>query len=176
MPAHTKRLWPLYFFWGSASAILADTDNRTDYRGSVVHRAISVTTFNVYDGALNHAVKPIKAEEAAPQLALVQSAPFCGRGITDTTMTWIKLTEPDGKLININVGQVTSVRSNTQIPGAKAQFNLVSGKLQGVQARSCRRLTQPCVTKNSRCTLWRASWRNCSRRRRVTRSAFHPDA
>jgi uncharacterized protein YlzI (FlbEa/FlbD family) len=48
-------------------------------------------------------------------------------------MAWIKLTEPGGKLIHINVEQVTSVRSDTQIPGAKAQIDLTSGKFQGVQ-------------------------------------------
>ena len=43
------------------------------------------------------------------------------------------MTEPGGNLIHINVEQVTSVRSTTQIPGAKAQLDLASGKLQGVQ-------------------------------------------
>jgi hypothetical protein len=58
---------------------------------------------------------------------------LCRLGIPDTTMAWIKLTEPGGNLIHINVEQVTSVRSGTQIPGAKAQLDLASGKLQGVQ-------------------------------------------
>ena len=48
-------------------------------------------------------------------------------------MAWIKLTVPGGNLIYINVEHVTSVRSDTQIPGAKAQLDLASGKLQGVQ-------------------------------------------
>ena len=48
-------------------------------------------------------------------------------------MAWIKLTVPGGNLILINVEHVTSVRSDTQIPGAKAQLDLTSGKLQGVQ-------------------------------------------
>jgi hypothetical protein len=48
-------------------------------------------------------------------------------------MVWIKLTEPGGKLIHINVEQVTSVRADTQIPGARAQLDLASGKFQGVQ-------------------------------------------
>jgi hypothetical protein len=43
------------------------------------------------------------------------------------------LTEPGGKLIHINVEHVTSVRSDTQIPGARAQLDLTSGKFQGVQ-------------------------------------------
>lgn len=48
-------------------------------------------------------------------------------------MAWIKLTEPGGNPIHINVEQIISIRSNTQIPGAKAQLDLASGKFQGVQ-------------------------------------------
>jgi uncharacterized protein YlzI (FlbEa/FlbD family) len=48
-------------------------------------------------------------------------------------MAWIKLTEPGGKPIHINVEHVTSVRADTQIPGARAQLDLTSGKFQGVQ-------------------------------------------
>jgi hypothetical protein len=88
-------------------------------------------------GAVNDAAKPFTTEEkasfAASQLALVQSAPFCRGGITGRTMPWIRLTEPGGKLIHINVEQVTSVRSDPQIPGARAQLDLASGKFQGVQ-------------------------------------------
>jgi hypothetical protein len=40
---------------------------------------------------------------------------------------------PGGKLIHINVEQITSVRSDTQIPGAQTQLDFASGKLQGVQ-------------------------------------------
>jgi hypothetical protein len=124
-------------FFGSASAVLADTNNRTDHYGSVARRAGSVAMPTGRTGAVNHAVKPYMAEEkawfAAPQLSLAQSVRFCRPGITDKTMAWIKLTEPGGNLIHINVEQLTSVRSNTQIPGAKAQLDLASGKLQGVQ-------------------------------------------
>ena len=73
-----------------------------------------------------------KVEFGTPQLALAESAPFCRPG-TDTTLAWIKLTVPGGNLIHINVEHVTSVRFDTQIPGAKAQLDLTSGKLQGVQ-------------------------------------------
>ena len=61
------------------------------------------------------------------QLALARG------GTTGRTMAWIKLTEPGGKLIHINVEHVTSVRSDTLIPGARAQLDLTSGKFQGVQ-------------------------------------------
>jgi hypothetical protein len=125
MPSITAMGLAALLFFGSASAVLADTTNRTDRHGLAAERAVA------------YAVRPFTAEEkawfAAPQPLLVQSAPFCVRGITGTRMAWIKLTEPGGKLIHINVDQVTSVRSDTQIPGAKAQLDFTSGKLQGVQ-------------------------------------------
>ena len=137
MPSKTTTALAALLFFGSASAALADTNNRNDHHGSVVRRAVSVTMSNGRTGAVNYAVKPSTAEEkawfATPQPALAQRAPFCLPGITGTTMAWIKLTVPGGKLIYINVEQVTSVRSDTQIPGAKAQLDLTSGKLQGVQ-------------------------------------------
>ena len=87
-------------------------------------------------GVVNDVGKPFTTEKNASlansQLALAQSAPFC-RSIAGKTIVWIKLTEPGGKLIHINVEHVTSVRSDTQIPGARAQLDLTSGKFQGVQ-------------------------------------------
>src|SRR5262244_2878341 len=70
---------------------------------------------------------------AASRLAAGRSTPFCRDGIAGRSKAWIKLTEPGGKLIHINVEHVTSVRADTQIPGAKAQLDLTSGKFQGVQ-------------------------------------------
>jgi hypothetical protein len=70
---------------------------------------------------------------AASRLAVERRAPFCRDGIADRSRAWIKLTEPGGKRIHINVEHVTSVRSDTQIPGARAQLDLTSGKFQGVQ-------------------------------------------
>ena len=92
-------------------------------------------TSNGRTGVVNDVEKPFSTEKNASfrsQLVLAQSAPFC-RGITGETIVWIKLTEPGGKLIHINVEHVTSVRSDTQIPGARAQLDLTSGKFQGVQ-------------------------------------------
>ena len=51
-------------------------------------------------------------------------------------LTWIKLTEPNGKPIYINVSQVTAGRSDSQIPGANAELGFASGKLQGVRETS----------------------------------------
>jgi hypothetical protein len=85
---------------------------------------------------MNRAAKPVTAKEKAwsvpPQLSLVPSALVCHHGITDSTMVWIKLTTPSGGLIYINLEQVTSIRSDTQVLGANAQLDLVSGKFQGV--------------------------------------------
>src|SRR5215475_4435006 len=121
--------------FGAASVALADTNNRADYHGSLAQRPVS-TMSNSRTGTVNDAAKPLTTEKnalfAASQLALAQSAPFC-RGITGKTIVWLKLTEPGGKLIHINVEHVTSVRSDTQIPGARAQLDLTSGKFQGVQ-------------------------------------------
>ena len=47
--------------------------------------------------------------------------------------SWIKLTEPNGKLIHVNVSEVTSVRFDTRIPGSNAELGFSSGKIQGVK-------------------------------------------
>jgi len=111
--------------FGTASVVLADTNNRTDYHGLVTQRPVLMTMSNGRTGAVNDAARPFTTEEkssfAAPQR------------IAGRTTTWIKLTEPGGELIHINVEHVTSVRSDTQIPGARAQLDLTSGKFQGVQ-------------------------------------------
>jgi hypothetical protein len=70
---------------------------------------------------------------AASRLAAGRSAPFCRDGIAGRSRIWIRLTEPGGKLIHINLEHVTAVRSDTQIPGARAQLDLTSGKFQAVQ-------------------------------------------
>jgi hypothetical protein len=136
MPRKATTALAALLVFGTASVVLADANNRPDYHGLFAQRPVSMMS-NGRTGAVNDAAKPFATEEkasfAASQLALVQSAPFCRGGITGRTMPWIKLTEPGGKLIHINVEQVTSVRSDTQIPGARAQLDLASGKFQGVQ-------------------------------------------
>ena len=131
----TTALAAVFVFFGAAPAVLADANDRIDDHGSLAQRPVSMMS-NGRTGAVKDAAKPFTTEKnasfAASQLALAQSAPFC-RGITGKTIVWIKLTEPGGKLIHINVEHVTSVRSDTQIPGARAQLDLTSGKFQGVQ-------------------------------------------
>ena len=103
--------------FGTTSVVLADTNNRTNYHGLVAQRTVLMTMSNGRTGAVNDAASSFAASQR----------------IAGRTMAWIKLTEPGGKLIHINVEHVTSVRSDTQIPGARAQLDLTSGKFQGVQ-------------------------------------------
>jgi uncharacterized protein YlzI (FlbEa/FlbD family) len=112
--------------FGTASTVLADANNRTDYLGSFGQRPVSMMS-NGRTGAVNDAAK-----FAASERALAQSVPF-RRGITGKTIVWIKLTEPGGNLIHINLEHITSIRSATLIPKARAQLDLTSGKFQGVQ-------------------------------------------
>ena len=121
--------------FGTASTVLADANNGTDYLGSFGQRPLSMMS-NGRTGAVNDAATPFTTEKnasfAASEPALAQSVPF-RRGITGKTIIWIKLTEPSGNLIHINLERITSVRSATLIPSARAQLDLTSGKFQGVQ-------------------------------------------
>jgi hypothetical protein len=120
--------------FGTASTALADANSRTDYGALAEHPA---STSAGRTRALNDVAKPSSIEEsassAAPELRVVQSARFRRDGIAGRSRIWIRLTEPGGKLIHINLEHVTAVRSDTQIPGARAQLDLTSGKFQAVQ-------------------------------------------
>jgi hypothetical protein len=120
--------------FGFPSVVLADTNNRTGHPGLFVQRPMS-TMFNGRTWAVNDAAKPFNAEEKGSfaALPLVPSAPFCRGGSSGRTRPWIELTEPGGAPIYINVEQIASIRSDTEIPGARTQLDLVSGKFQGVQ-------------------------------------------
>ena len=125
-------------FFGSASSALAGSHTRGDYYYDLIasRRAVSAALPLDRAGVLGRVVEPVIAEEkawiAVPRPAVVQTAPVC-HAITGSTLVWIKLTAPGGGPIHINVEQVTSVRSDTQIPGANAQLDLTSGKFQGVR-------------------------------------------
>jgi hypothetical protein len=81
--------------FGTASVVLANTNNRTGYHGLVAQRPVLMTMSNGRTGAVNDAARPFTTEEkssfAAPQR------------IAGRTTAWIKLTEPGGKLIMGNV-------------------------------------------------------------------------
>lgn len=137
MVGNAKSVLVALLFFSSALSVLAGTHLGSDHYGSAAPQgAASVARTDDRTGAMNRAAKPVTAKEKAwsvpPRLSLVPSALVCHHGITDSTMVWIKLTTPGGGLIYINLEQVISVRSDTQVLGANAQLDLVSGKLQGV--------------------------------------------
>ena len=122
----TRALAAVLFFC-TTSVVWADGNSQNN--GSFAQRPTAIA-FNGRT-SVNGVAKPFATEER-PSLAA--SRPANARdGTTGRTTAWVKLTEPGGKPIHINVEHVTSVRSDTQIPGAKAQLDLTSGKFQGVQ-------------------------------------------
>lgn len=118
---------PLVF---AAALGFADTPSRTGDRAPFAAEAVSKAPVDRI-AAVRNAVNG-KESLAASRRALLQSAFFC-RGGLDLTTVWIKLTEPGGNAIHVNLEQITSIRSTTQVPGARAQLDFASGKFQGVQ-------------------------------------------
>jgi uncharacterized protein YlzI (FlbEa/FlbD family) len=118
---------PLVF---AAALGFADTPSRTGDRAPFVAEAVSKAPVDRIAALINAANG--KESLAASRRALLQSAFFC-RGGMDLTTVWIKLTEPGGNAIHVNLEQITSIRSTTQVPGARAQLDFASGKFQGVQ-------------------------------------------
>jgi hypothetical protein len=120
--------------FGIASTALADAKSQTVY-GALVERPASMPTGRTR--VLNDVAQPLRIEErvssAASELRVVESAALRRDGIAGRSTVWIRLTEPGGKSIHINLEHVTAVRSDTQIPGARAQLDLTSGKFQAVQ-------------------------------------------
>ena len=114
------RLWLPYSFLGAPQSFGRMTIDR-----SMVQPPVAIVSND--RTAVNQAAKPFTTEEE-PLLA-----PSQRDGTTGRTTAWVRLTEPGGKPIHINVEHVTSVRADTQIPGARAQLDLTSGKFQGVQ-------------------------------------------
>jgi uncharacterized protein YlzI (FlbEa/FlbD family) len=115
---------PLVF---AAAVAFADTPNRTGYHSPEAVSYWSADRIAAVRNAVNG------NEPLAPsQFALFKSAFIC-RGGLDLTTVWIKLTDPAGNAIHVNLEHITSVRSTTQVPGARAQLDLASGKFQGVQ-------------------------------------------
>ena len=108
----------LLIVFGAVPGALADMPNQ---RGLFAEHSVPL---------VSHAAP--KEAVVASQFDLFQRAFFCRGGIAGGTV-WLKLTEPGGKAIHINLEHVTSVRSDTQVPGARAQLDLTSGKFQGVQ-------------------------------------------
>jgi hypothetical protein len=119
--------------FATASTVLADASNPADYLSSLDKGPVPIRS-NDRTRAVNTVAEPLATEKnalfAASQGVPAQRPPF-RRGTR--TIVWIELTEPGGNLIHINLEHITSVRSATLIPSARAQLDLASGKFQGVQ-------------------------------------------
>jgi hypothetical protein len=137
MPRKATTALTALLVFGSASAVFADMANRGDSRGFFAEHSVSMVSSDRI-AAMNDAAMPFsttdKESSATSRLALLQKAFFC-RGITGTTTVWIKLTEPGGKLIHINLEHVTSVRSATQEPGLNSTWR--AGNF-----RACRKMSR----------------------------------
>jgi len=121
MPHKTTAALAAVLFFGGASVVWADDNSQIN--DSSGQQAVAIVSNS--RTAVNQAAKAFPTEEE-PLLA-----PSQRDGTTVRTTAWIRLTEPGGKPIHINVEHVTSVRTDTQIPGARAQLDLTSGKFQG---------------------------------------------
>jgi uncharacterized protein YlzI (FlbEa/FlbD family) len=132
MPCTASTTLIAILVFGFPSVVLADTNSRTGHHGLFVQRPMS-TMFNGRTWAVNDAAKPFKEKGSFAASPLVPSAPFCRGGSSGRTKPWIELTAPGGEPIHINVEQIASIRSDTEIPGARTQLDLASGKFQGVQ-------------------------------------------
>jgi uncharacterized protein YlzI (FlbEa/FlbD family) len=139
MPCMASAALVAQLVFGFRSVVLADTNNWTGHHGLFVQRPMS-TMLNGRTWAVNDAAKPFNAEEKGSFAAspLVPSAPFCRGGGSGRTKPWIKkpwikLTEPGGEPVHVNVEQIASIRSVTEIPGVRTQLDLASGKFQRVQ-------------------------------------------
>ena len=129
MPAKAALVLTVPLVFAGAVAF-ADTPNRTDDRSPFVAETEPMASA---DGvaAVRNAVTG-NASLAASQLVRFNRALVCRDGL-DLTTVWIKLTDPGGNAIHVNLEQITSIRSTTQVPGARAQLDFVRGKFQGVQ-------------------------------------------
>jgi hypothetical protein len=114
-------------FFGTTSFGWADGNDQNQHSFAQSPAAIASSA----GSGANESAMPF-TRRGKPSLAASQRA-SARAGTVGRTTAWIKLTEPGGKAIHVNLEHVTSVRSDTQIPGAKAQLDLTSGKFQGVQ-------------------------------------------
>jgi len=107
------RVLAAVLFFCTTSVVWADGNNQNNGLFAQCPMAIASNGRT----SVNEVAKPFTTEER-PSLAASQPA-SARDGTTGRTTAWIKLTEPGGKPIHINVEHVTSVRSDTQIPGPK---------------------------------------------------------
>jgi uncharacterized protein YlzI (FlbEa/FlbD family) len=151
MPCTASRALIALLVFASPSVIIADTDNWIGHHGLSVQRPVS-TMSNGRTSAVNDAAKPSNTEQkgsfAASPLGL--SAGLCRGDSSRGPKPWIELTGPDGEPVHINVEQIASVRSGTEIPGARTHLDLASGKFQLVQENVARVMQLISATSDSR--------------------------
>ena len=63
MPRKGTTALAALFVFGTASVVLADTNNRTDYHGLVAQRLVLMTMSNGRTGAVNDAARAFTTEE-----------------------------------------------------------------------------------------------------------------
>jgi uncharacterized protein YlzI (FlbEa/FlbD family) len=118
----------------SSPIALPDAGNRETNHAAVVKRPASTAsdraTEAVSYAARTHTSDEKEAFAASPLVRCARSGRGAGRG---KTKLWIKLTAPAGEPVHINVDQIASVRSDTEMSGANTQVDLASGKFQRVR-------------------------------------------
>jgi uncharacterized protein YlzI (FlbEa/FlbD family) len=118
----------------SSPIALPDAGNRETNHAAVVKRPASTAsdraTEAVSYAARTHTSDEKEAFAASPLVRCARSGRGAGRG---KTKLWIKLTAPGGEPVHINVDQIASVRSDTEMSGANTQVDLASGKFQRVR-------------------------------------------
>ena len=115
---------------------LPDAGNRETNHAAVVKRPASTTSDRATE-AVSYAARTHTSDEkevfvASPLVRCARSGRGAGGG---KTKLWIKLTAPGGEPVHINVDQIASVRSDTEMEmsGANTQVDLASGKFQRVR-------------------------------------------
>jgi hypothetical protein len=118
-----------------APLALTDIGGRGGDRGALLERPVSTMSKGpirvVNDSAGRLAVDETEAFAASP---LALRARFGrGGGAGTTKRRWIKLTAPRGEPVYVNLEQIISFRSDTEISGASTQLEFASGKFQRVR-------------------------------------------
>jgi hypothetical protein len=134
MPCKATTALIALLVFGFPSVVLADTNNRAGHHHLFVQRPVA-TMSNGHIRAVSDAARPFTAKEGGSFAASPPgpSTLFCRGGSSGRTKPWIKLTGPGGEPVHINVEQITSVKSDTEISGARTQLDLASGKFQRVK-------------------------------------------
>ena len=118
----------------SSPIVLPDAGNRETNHAAIVKRPASTAsdraTEAVSYAARTHTSDEKEAFAASPLVPCARSSRGAGGG---KTRPWIKLTAPGGEPVHINVDQIASVRSDTEMSGANTQVDLASGKFQRVR-------------------------------------------